>query len=173
MSGLGPLVRLRPLATKQLPAHPDLASAQATNDCPNLESFISDVLREASTFMTSYLPENASVKSESKKSPPAQADVKVLVCNIARPPGGSDNAETWFARTSLHHNKREQGTADWEEFESGLLDDHSQHEKDYTPDVYDAHEVLTWSNSIVDSIEGWDKVNMSSELVFLSPIDVG
>lgn len=112
--------------------------------------------------MTQYLPSNFSIKNSSSKSSPATASVEVLqrelsLAELPKAPGQSP--ETWFARTSLHENQSANGTADWSEFESGLLDDHSQHEMDYTPDVFDAHKVLTW-DSPIEGITGYDKVAM-------------
>lgn len=74
--------------------------------------------------------------------------------------------EAWFARKSTHRNGRERGTADYSEFEEGLRRDHSQHEMDYTPNVFDAHKVLDWNTDIKalgGEVEGFQDVSMSSE----------
>ena len=166
---LGPLVRLRPLKVTELPAHPDLASLQTSGTSPELHTFVKDVLSEASTFMTAYLPAKFSTKSEAKPSPPSTAQVQLLsheipTSAIPQQARVSDStgatAESWFARTSLHQNQKVEGTADWAEFESGLLDNHSQHEMEYTPDVYDAHQVLSWDTELGE-VEGWEKVGLS------------
>lgn len=171
MASLGPLVRLRPLAPVNLPSHPDLASLQSSTSLPDLNTFVLSALNEASSFMTSYLPANFKTKSSSKSSPPSSAQVELLAHEIptsalpseARIPGSGNVAESWFARTSLHENSRKAGTADWMEFESGLLDDHSVHEMRYTPDVYDAYRVLSWDDQLSGSVGEWRKVGMSSE----------
>jgi len=130
-----------------------------------------DTLEEAESFMTSYLPRTFKVKSANKQSSPSSASVELLSCDInvdlpkeVRPAGSVGNTEAWFARTSIHENAPKDGTASWEEFDGGLRASHSQHEMDYTPDVYDAHEVLDW-NSELDSIKrtvgGWQDVQLS------------
>ena len=56
----------------------------------------------------------------------------------------------------MHVNKREAGTADFAEFDTGLRQEHSVHEMDYTPDVFDAHEVLSWDAEITAALENGD-----------------
>ena len=54
-------------------------------------------------------------------------------------------------------DKAETGTACWEEFVDGLMREHSVHEMEYTPDVYDAHRVLDWREEVaVLEREGWE-----------------
>lgn len=171
---LGSLVRLRTLSPSQLPAHPDLASLQGSEQ-PEIHTFITDILNEASSFMTDYLPAHFSIKDRSKSSPPAKATVQLLAHQISAQDLGSGYAdEAWFARTSLHENKKETGTATWDEFEAGLFDDHSIHESEYTPDVFDAHKVLSWHDKLAESdhkIGSWAKIGLDGEssLVFSIP----
>lgn len=49
-----------------------------------------------------------------------------------------------FARKSTHTNESKLGTASWDEFDAGLRVRHSEHEAEYTPDVYDCFKVLDW-----------------------------
>jgi len=159
---------MRPLEPSELPTHAELQSVKSETTAPDLDAFITEVLHEANLFMTDYHAKAFSVKRENQLAAPATAKVTLFARDIpvdeipttARTPGASGIAETWFSRTSIHSNKREQGTADWDEFESGLLDNHSQNESEYAPDVYDAHKVLSWDESI-GQIEGWRKVGMS------------
>lgn len=173
-TNLGPLIRLRALPVSQLPAHPDLASHQS--HASDIQSFVKDALQEAHTFMVSYMPTEFTTKSSNKRSEPAKAPVALLAHEIrasdlpreigdavqeSNGPGGT--TENWFARVSLHDNKAEQGTASWEEFDGTLRVDHSQHEKDYTPDVLDAHEVLDFSQDLQacgrQVGDGWEDVD--------------
>lgn len=72
------------------------------------------------------------------------------------------NAETWFARISTHENAAKEGTASWQEFDSGTRRDHCERERDYTPDVFDARQVLSWDDMInADAVPGWKDVQMS------------
>ena len=168
MSALGPLVRMRPLSPGQLPAHPDLASHQTSGSSPDLSTFLTEVFQEAETFMTTYMSANFTVKAENKPASPSKASVKLLEKTITSselPTSSSPNGaaeETWFARTSIHENASTNGTASWSEFEYGLMDDHSAHEMDYTPEVYDAHRVLSWDQEAAAmQVPGFEKVRLS------------
>lgn len=153
-NGLGPLVRLRALRPQDLPAHATLAEKQGNGTAPQLSAFLLGVLTEGRAFNTDYLPSKFEVKGRDKSSPPSTAHVKLLAREIRAadlPPsahGAASNAdaepENWFARESVHENAARSGTASWEEFDGGLRADHSQHEMDYTPTVFDVHEVLAW-----------------------------
>lgn len=126
--------------------------------------------------MISYLPSNFTTKSSEKRSEPAKAPISLLAHEIKASDlsreigdaiqdsnGPGRTTENWFARVSLHDNKAEQGTASWEEFDNTLRVAHSQHEKDYTPDVVDAHEVLNYSGELQSSERkidgGWEDVD--------------
>lgn len=155
-SGLGPLIRMRPLAPRQLPAHKAFTSPDEESR-PEIHAIASAALEEANAFMTTYLPHKFTVKSDGKWAPPSNAPVKLLARDItaselpkdtvAKAPQGV-TSESWFARESLHENKSQNETASWEEFDNGLRVDHSQHEKDYTPTVEDAYEVMNWDEEL-------------------------
>ena len=165
-SGLGPLIRMQALKVSQLPAHQELASQQT--NAPDILTFASSALEEADAFMTTYLPHHFKVRDSNKQAPPSTAPVELLSHDVkaeelpqeARDAGAS--TEAWFARTSVHENAAKDGTASWEEFDAGLRQDHSQHEKDYTPDVFDAHEVLNYDGNLGDrQAGGWEDIHAS------------
>ncbi|KAK5132604.1 hypothetical protein LTR08_008803 [Meristemomyces frigidus] len=169
---LGHLVRMRALKPSELPPHSDFGPQQSSGTAPDLLSFVSEVLDEANTFMTAYLPRTFKVKSSTKSSSPSTASVELLshdinggdINKVAPTVASGRTAETWFARTSVHENAARQGTASWDEFEGGLRVEHSRHEMDYTPDVYDAHEVLSWDSHLEQMTEGrrlgaWEDVS--------------
>ncbi|KAK1068005.1 hypothetical protein LTR74_005905 [Friedmanniomyces endolithicus] len=171
-TALGKYVRMRHLPASELPAHPDIAPLQGSSTPPDLQRFLADVLEEAEAFMIRYLPRKFKVKSSSKSSPPATAPVELLAHEInavdipkeARTAGAGSTVETWFARTSVHENAAKEGTASREEFDRGLRADHSQHEMEYTPDVQDAHLVLSWHeamDSFGQRVGTWEDVGMS------------
>lgn len=153
---LGKLLRLRHLKPSEIPAHPELGPQQNTGKTPDLHNFVSEALNEAESFMTAYLPLKFNVKSANKSAPPSAASVELLQHDVQgaeipthapTTPAGR-TAEAWFARTSIHENAAQDGTASWEEFDEGLRKDHSQHEMEYTPDVQDAHPVLSWDEQL-------------------------
>lgn len=166
---LGSVMRLHQYPVSTLPQHPDLAPYQTdTYSHPPLSGFINSVLAEAETFVTKYLPTVIKVRSAQKTVSPSSAKVQLAEHTIpasslpaeARTPDG----ETWFARSSLHVNEKKAGTGDWDEFEGALLDRHSEHEMDYTPDVFDAHRVLSWDDELAQrngKVGHWEKVEMS------------
>lgn len=119
-------------------------------------SFIKEVLDEAVAFVDRTVPETFK-KNGDRTSSPASAKVAVLSRDIKAgelPPEvrGSGHGEAWFARRSRHANKRENGTANIQEFDHGLRADHSQHEMEYTPDVIDAHKILDWDELIATKV---------------------
>jgi len=133
---------------------------------PVLAPFLTALLTEATTFVDDTLPTTFRPKS-TKSNPPATAPIEVFqrmisVAEISKIPFTEANiprkssrvrqsyGEAWFARRSTHANKRERGTANWREFEEGLRRDHSQHEMEYTPDVFDAYKVLDWNAELQD-----------------------
>ncbi|KAI4183506.1 MAG: hypothetical protein L6R41_005360 [Letrouitia leprolyta] len=131
------------------------------NGRPNGLLFVKAVLDEAITFIDSTLP--ATFKSTSERSSaPAAAKVQILKREIAGseladvawlnskiPRGIPDQTdrteEAWFARRSRHENRQDKGTAKFSEFDYSLRVSHSEHEGEYTPDVFDTYKVLEWA----------------------------
>ncbi|KAL9603369.1 MAG: hypothetical protein Q9219_001231 [cf. Caloplaca sp. 3 TL-2023] len=131
------------------------------NGRPNIGPFIKAVLDEAVAFIDTSLP--ATFKQRSKKSSaPATAKVQLLEREITGPelaevswldgkiprymPADVEKSgETWFARRSRHANRQAKGTARFSEFDYGLRVSHSEHEGEYTPDVFDVYKVLDWA----------------------------
>jgi hypothetical protein len=70
--------------------------------------------------------------------------------------------EYWVARKSVHRDLSSRdtsspGNASWKEFIYGLRDDHSRHEQEFTPNLYDAHHVCDW-NGEVRELESHGKI---------------
>lgn len=165
----------------------DDSSADRTSDAldqdgrPKLTAFIKEVLDQAKEFVDDTL--SSTFREESiKKSPPATAQVRLLSRNITsaqldkvswlesriprQPPANSlKSGETWFARRSRHANLSQEGTADFGEFDYGLRIDHSEHEREYTPEVFDSFKVLEWDlerdgEELI--IDGYNQIRMTS-----------
>lgn len=157
-------LRMRPLTPKELPPHPLLEKLQAGQSQPvDLRHFVNEVLEEAIEFSDSVIPSTFQKKGSPKSSPPSTAKVQLLSSELIQ-------GETWFARQSIHENAPLEGTADFEEFENGLYDNHSVNEAEYTPNVYDSHKVLDYSESI-NAVEGdfgevFEEVSMESMFSF-------
>ncbi|GAB7357980.1 hypothetical protein MBLNU230_g0147t1 [Neophaeotheca triangularis] len=161
----GRLLRLRPLNPESLPSHPSLAHLQTAAEPPKLQAFIAEALNEASSFTTSYLSSSFKTKASDKQSPPSAAPVELLTHDIPGSELPSGSPEAWFARSSTHENAAKEGTASWEEFDKGTRRDHCLRENDYTPDVFDSRQVLSWDEMLESagegSVEGWKDVQMS------------
>ena len=127
---------------------------------PTLEAFLKEVLDEATHFMDdlpltfrerslrSSPPPIADVRHLSRAIPRAQLAEIPLKHNSAIRRGFPDEAlkvgETWFARSSRHSNQKQYGTADFHEFNYGIRLDHSEHERDYAPNVCDVFKIVEW-----------------------------
>lgn len=93
----------------------------------------------------------SNVPAPKSSSPPS-------IPHISRttPPCSSLGSEHWFARRSVHKDisskdPKRPGHASWAEFVYGLRDDHSKHEADFTPSLYDARCVVDWTDALHDS----------------------
>jgi Protein of unknown function (DUF3074) len=166
---LGNLVRTVPLNLSELPPLPSIPQAGTTSTCSDshLLTFLLAILHEASTFLSHSTFTTTFTSLSTKPSPPSASPVEVYKCEIPsteissinwsenqkiprkKPPSVKD--ENWFARRSLHKNessKTTDGSASWPEFVFGLKEQHSKHEQDFTPTLYDAHYVLDWNEEI-------------------------
>lgn len=201
MAPRGNLIRLIPLHINEVPAHTALkktpttisnananSSQNPTGDSPGVIAFAKAVLDEGTGFADTDMPVHFSRKSV-KKPPPSKTDVEVLEHFISsNSESRSESAiprhwsgqqkldETWFARRSYHPNHSVAGSADFDEFDMGLRHDHSRHEKEYTPDVFDAYKVLDWDEEIKSAVVSesglgeYTEVSMSSEQIFYNYI---
>lgn len=182
---LGQYLRMAPLSVAALPQHAAFDSAENKHlldpsvERPALHQFVRVVLDDAFRLIDRRL-ETFKLTGR-KQSPPAEGDVCQLqqtvsvkeLRTISRDPKlspkGYQNwpraAEAWFARRSWHAEEMRAGTAEWDEFKFGLKDLHSEHEYEYTPDVYDAHEVLSWNDQLkgltITSYHGCEMRSMS------------
>ena len=191
---LGNLVRLTPLTLDELPAHPSIPNTptktSATTDAerprPDLLTFLRAILDEGGAFLSKQNFQSTFSKHSTKSQADAKSHVDVLKRDISasqiekldwgsgsvprRKPTAID-AEHWFARRSRHVNKSskaEKGSASWDEFVFGLRDQHSKHEFDFTPTLYDAHHILDWNEQVQalaseGRLGSYSHVTMSSE----------
>ena len=175
------------VGTKDDPGDSHLSSPapkSVSSQRPELLPFIKAVLDEATIFVDDVVP-NTFKESGEKQSIPAAAKVMLLKREIgghelSRVPWASSmvsrnppeavgkSREGWFARRSRHANRSDQGTADFPEFDHGLRVNHSEHEQEYTPDVFDAYRVLDWDSETVRqdfAIGYYSEIRMSSKLI--------
>lgn len=127
---------------------------------PELALFLREILDQAVQFINDIVPTTFR-EVGLKTSNPSAAKVRLLhrdisstelreipwsTSKISRQQASSDldAGESWFARVSQHENSAKAGTACFEEFDWGLRVDHSEHERDYTPDIIDSFKVLDW-----------------------------
>ncbi len=190
---LGNLVRLTPLLLNELPTHPSIPETPvkgpgnegAERPRPDLLTFLHAILDEGGAFMSEDTFQSTFTSHSSKSSPPSTSDVQVLkrdipASEIEKVPWESPPiprrkphtfaAEHWFARRSRHPNissKEKEGSASWNEFVFGLRDQHSKHEYDFTPTLYDAHHILDW-NEEAQALESEGKLGQYSKATMSS-----
>lgn len=165
MSVNSPNIRLTPLPFSHLPNHPSFDPPSDTR--PDLLAFALALLDDGHALVqpTQF---NLLFKSHSwKPSPPSNNEVEILSTsvtasdlatiswsteNVLRPKPAKLEDEFWYARRSNHHNvsvkRNAPGTASWSEFIYGLRDQHSKHEFDFTPNIYDARLICEWNNEL-------------------------
>ena len=126
-------------------------------------TFIKAALDEGNEFITQSNFQQTFSALSTKPSPPSTARVDTFKRDIPA------KNETWFARKSVHKDEKADGTADWDEFVFGLRDDHSVHEKDFTPTLFDAHKVCDWDTELksrASEVQGYNTLTMASMLLF-------
>ena len=192
---VGNLVRLAPLLLNELPTHASLpatpidgaGSNEAERPKPQLLTFLRAILDEGGAFLSKSTFQSTFTSQSSKSSPPSTTNVEIWKRDISSseieniswdsPPiprrkPEALGTEHWFARRSRHPNlssKEKKGSASWDEFVFGLRDQHSKHECDFTPTLYDAHLILDWNEQVraLDSegkLAPYSHATMSSEL---------
>ncbi|KAK5075674.1 hypothetical protein LTR70_010022 [Exophiala xenobiotica] len=166
MSVKSPMIRLAPVPFEDLPDHPSFGSGDS-NKRPDLLRFALTLLDQGRSLVqpTQF---NLSFKSHSQKSsPPSNNEIEILsatvpAADIEKLPWSSDEIlrskpanvedEHWYARRSYHHNHPSKnnaaGTGSWQEFVYGLRDQHSKHEYDFSPSIYDARLICNWNEQI-------------------------
>jgi hypothetical protein len=131
-------LQLKPLAVSDLPVHPDLSSQQSSSI--SIRDFLTSAVKDALELVDNTIPSSFKM-SGTKSAAPSSAKVQILSGQATH--GSSE----WFARRSIHKDQDIFGTATWAQFENGLRVDHSRHEKEYTPDVFDANPIVEWDLS--------------------------
>lgn len=166
----------------------ELAQVQHSHDPnsnrPSLSSFLAAVLSEATTFVDTTLPATFEEGSE-KSSAPSISKVRILKRNVTpaelssvpwsssriarrrvdeKSKAGGDG-EAWFARMSLHPNRKEEGTADVEELDEAVRVEHNEHEREYTSNIFDSYRVLDWDRETLGlgQLETFEDVQMRSK----------
>ena len=202
-ASLGNLVRLTPLLLDELPGHASIPStpvkgstnSEAERPRPVLVNFLRAILDEGAVFLSKPTFQSTFTPQSSKSAPPSTTKVRILKRDIPsseiekvswdgapvprRTPRAIE-AEHWFARLSRHPNissKEKKGSANWDEFVFGLRDQHSKHEYDFTPTLYDAHHIMDWNEEVrVLENEGklgpYSHATMSSKLHLFSIFDL-
>jgi len=175
-----PMIRLAPVPFEELPAHPSFpdGSSSESNTRPDLLRFARALLDQGRSLAqpTQF---NAAFRPHSRKSsPPSPSEVEILsttvsAVDIGGLPWSSSSGEIlrskpariedehWFARRSYHRDQPSKGddskaaaggTASWQEFVYGLRDQHSEHECEFTPSLYDARLVCDWTEQVNDRL---------------------
>lgn len=108
--------------------------------------------------MDKELSATGSFKPKGKERPAGASKGKVQVYAFDSSGAAYGKPEAWFARVSKHEAVKEKGSADFREFDFGLREEHSAHEREYTPDVFDAFCVVDYG--AVNGVVGWEDVEV-------------
>lgn len=155
-------LRLKPLPFSSLPSHPSLPQ----NTEQQLEPFLSTILTEAQTLITSTIPQHFKPNHKLRSSAPSSAKVQ-LFTSTPNSSGGGVVEDYWVCRKSIHTDSSTQrGSASWTEFEKGLRENHSENEMDYTPSVASVEHLVKWP--VVEDLGGWRGVDMHGLFFFFS-----
>jgi len=149
------LIHMRALSPSELPPHPSLSNETST---VTLRAFASTLLAQGSAFLTTELSDSGSFKAKGSPRASGGSAAKVQVYAFERR-GAAARPEAWFARVSRHDAEARSGCASLAEFDFGLRQDHSRHEGEYTPDVFDVNVVLDYG--AVEGVQGWEGVGVS------------
>jgi hypothetical protein len=177
-AALGPYVRLDGISVRQLPPEgkgviPSNLSPlpEKTSDnsgslpTPDLKTFITNVLVEATLFIDGVAPKSGTASSWKTKGSPkkyASSHAPVYLYEKTLPGKELDKIdgmskftadrkdETWFCRRSCHANMAERGTASWEEFKHSFKEHHAETEDAFTPTVIGAREAVRWDTSGIE-----------------------
>ena len=132
---------------------------------PDLGKFLHGVLSEAQTFLLTTIPRTFKVQGKPRSSPPSTAKVQLLNRVIGAADEQDDDSsikqqdEFWVCRRSVHADAPVDGTASWDEFRSGLLENHSENEMAYTPSLTGVVNLMEWP--VQEEIDGgWKDVHM-------------
>jgi hypothetical protein len=163
---------LHPICLHELPSHPDTADVGPSRG-PTLGEFLNGVLVEAFEVQfdgDAWTPhgefphgKDIYVSMPALREPKnIQLDHDIRVpCEVKKQVNG-----TWLARTSEHSASQIR----YSELDSLLAQDHCRKEAEFTPSVFDANELLRWSEAdlkkaVADLRPEWQvkSVQMSSE----------
>ncbi|RDK40470.1 hypothetical protein M752DRAFT_328490 [Aspergillus phoenicis ATCC 13157] len=148
-------LHLNPHPFSILPSHPALDEtntiSSSTPAHPQLRSFLHACLTESQTLLSS-IPTTFRRDHKPRRAPPSTAAI-----HRRHPPLHAQ-------RQSRRRLLAVTGSASWEEFRSGLRENHSENEMDYTPSVTSVVRLVEWPSE-VDVEGGWGKVDVHVNLI--------
>lgn len=130
-------LQLKPLGFQELPFHPDFGTDDGFLD---ISSFLGRVLIEAKEWHAESWEVVGKHRFGTGELPRATcSEVKKLAKQVEQ--------DTWFGRKSKHLDKR---PTNWDVLDYALRRDHSVHEAEYTPNIFDQKEILVWQTPSLD-----------------------
>lgn len=128
-----------------------------------IQPFVIEVLNEALVFTDTLMHTQFNAKGKPQTSAPSTAKVQLLTFDVMQQASG--RSESWFGRRSVHEDAVKDGTASWAEFEEWMFNDHNANEARYTPEVFDARQLLKYGaaeglDSAALREAGWEDVHV-------------
>ncbi|KAF1845737.1 uncharacterized protein K460DRAFT_366588 [Cucurbitaria berberidis CBS 394.84] len=169
---------LQRLSLNELPPHPEFPASHNA-DRASLPQFLNIILAEAGkvdfdngwTSHGKWHPQGTHIQMPVLANEGAQSLVadagnctrKPVPISVDQRVRVTDKA-TWVARTSYHL----QTDVNYSELDELLSQDHGRNEARYTPSVYDANELLTWSRQDLEKAVGDLRGEYNTESVQMS-----
>jgi hypothetical protein len=144
---------LKPLRFYDIPFHPSFGENVA--DHPPLSQFVERVFRDAQAWNPrDPIKWKKNGRNTKIKAGDRTTDIDQFV---------TSKNDKWFAR----YNVFQKGVHDqyWDELDYVLRQNHSEHEENYTPDVFDRNMMLKWDEDWTgaETLSGMKDISMESK----------
>jgi hypothetical protein len=145
---------LKPLGFYDIPFHPTFDGNRANH--PPLDQFVQNVFRNAHVWDPTKWKENGT-NTKIKVGDNSTTEIKQYA---------TKKNDRWFAR----YNEFEKDIHDqhWDELDHVLRQNHSKHEQNYTPEVFDHTIMLRWDENWADAerFSGMKDISLESKSQF-------
>lgn len=142
---------LKPLGFYDIPCHPTFAGNVSNH--PPLDQFVQNVFRNAQAWDPTKWTKNGT-NTKIKVGDNCMTRIKQYV---------TKKNDRWFARYNVF--EKDFHDQSWEELDHVLRQNHSEHEQNYTPEVFDRTMMLRWDENWAEAerLSGMKDISMESK----------